>query len=94
MTVSIPVLNSVGDVYELHWVEEGIYITLDHVSEGENMNGEFHVELNGTGNKRAHVYQAKMNLLSISAKKSLAEATGPLSALFFLIVRCWESPSL
>lgn len=74
MTVSVPILNSVGDVYELHWVEEGIYITLDHVSEGENMNGEFHVELNGTENKRSHVYQAKMNLLSISAKKSLAEA--------------------
>jgi hypothetical protein len=74
MGISSPEMKSVGDVYQFHWVPEGIHMRVDHIAEGESITGEFNVALNGQNNAIKHLYQVRINMLSATGKKSLCEA--------------------
>ena len=74
MTISPPEVKSVGDVYELHWQNERVYMRIDHIAEGDSITGEFNISLNGKDNKQEHLYQSRINMLSSQGKKSLSDA--------------------
>jgi hypothetical protein len=65
-------LKSVGDVFELHWTPENVYMRIDHIVEGDSLTGEFTIGLNGT-DKVNHLYAGRINMLSVSAKKTFAD---------------------
>ncbi len=69
MTISIPKLKSVGDVYNLCWENEHIIARVDHISEDrDTITGEFKFSLNG--DTKGHLYMGKLNMLSPGAKKT------------------------
>lgn len=72
MTISVPDLKSVGDVFELHWTPEKVLIRIDHIVEGDSLTGEFTIGLNGT-EKVNHLYAGRINMLSVSAKKTFSD---------------------
>lgn len=69
---SVPKIISIGDVYQLTWSAEHVFIQIDHIAEGESISGEFEVKVNGAG-PLEHVYQSRVNMLSVSGKKSFAD---------------------
>lgn len=71
---SIPEIKSIGDVYQLQWNDEKIRIQVDHISEGDTVYGEFNIEMDGTGKYEPVLSPTKLNMLSVSAKKSFVEA--------------------
>jgi hypothetical protein len=70
---SIPSVDSVGDIYQLHWSPENILIKIDHLTEDDAITGEFTISLNGSTPPQ-HVYQGRLNMLSVTGKKSFSEA--------------------
>jgi len=72
MTVSIPDISSVGDVYKLIWIEEHIIAQIDHISEDrDTVTAEFNFRLNG--DVKGHLYMGKLNMLSATAKDKFAK---------------------
>ena len=67
-----PEIESVGDVYVLRWIEHKLKMKLNHIHETANsVWSEISISQNSGGSDQ-HIYQAKLNLLSANAKKTLA----------------------
>ena len=72
MKVEIPKVQSVGDVYILTWPEHKIKIRLERIIEtSQAVSGELMILLNHTTKPQA-LYHTRLNLLSASSKKTLA----------------------
>jgi len=71
--MSVPEIKSIGDTYQLHWQDEHILMNIDHITEGDAITGEFTVSLNGNQSLQ-HIYQGRLNMLSVTGKKSFVDA--------------------
>jgi len=70
--ISKPEIQSIGDVFELRWVDEKIHIKVDHLHESaQGLYAEITASKN-SGDSLQHLQHARINLLTVSAKKGLA----------------------
>jgi len=70
--MSVPNITSIGDVFELRWVEEKIRIKVDHLHESSlGVYAEITASQD-SGDKSLHLQHARVNMLTVSAKKGLA----------------------
>lgn len=66
--MTIPTIESIGDVFVLNWEKEKVKIKLDRLYEkSEGITGEMLITQN-----EGHLYHARINLLSAHSKKVLA----------------------
>ena len=71
--MSVPILEAEGGIYRLDWMDEKIYMQLDHVIESSKheMTAEILIENRSPGMSK-HIHQARLNLTSTTARKTLA----------------------
>lgn len=68
MTISVPNIQNVGDTYVLTWQHEGILMKANRLVErAEGLSAELLITRGG-----GHLYQARVNLLSPTAKRTLS----------------------
>ena len=66
--MSIPIIQSIGDVFLVDWQNENIRMKIDRISErSEGVSAEVLITQSG-----GHLYHARLNLLSPHAKKVMA----------------------
>lgn len=71
--MSVPTLTATGGIYRLAWTDEAIFMQLDHVIESSKheVSAEILIE-NRLPGTNPHIHQARLNLTSTAARKTLA----------------------
>jgi len=71
--MNLPEIKRIGDVFLLFWQTEGIKVSVDHIFEDvRGVVAELALSQNTRGENQ-HIYNAKINLLSPTAKEHLAK---------------------
>jgi len=79
----IPAIQSVGDTFILTWQQHGVQARMNRLTDkSDSVSGELVITKNG-----GHLYQARVNLLSPTAKRTLAnEMSGRLNSIDWRII--------